>query len=107
MSRLVDLIDEWKDQHGQPSDASIARAVGIAPQTLNSWRKRGIRELPAADTLRRLAAFLHVDDEVTFYAAGVDAGYIIEHDADNDDPPPEIAHGFATGRLAARRRDAG
>lgn len=85
MSRLVDLIDEYKDRHGQPSDASIARAVGIAPQTLNSWRKRGIRELPNAETLRRLAAFIGVDSEVTFYAAGVDAGYIIEVPVDEPD----------------------
>ena len=85
MSRLVDLIDDYKDRHGQPSDASIARAIGIAPQTLNSWRKRGIRELPAAETLRRLAGFIGVADDVTFYAAGVDAGYIIEHESDEPD----------------------
>lgn len=84
MSRLVALVDDYKDRHGQPSDASIARAVGIAPQTLNSWRKRGIRELPAAETLRRLAALLGVDEKVTFYAAGVDAGYI--HEAPPVDP---------------------
>lgn len=82
MGQLTDLIDEYKDRNGNPSDASIARAVGIAPQTLSSWRKRGIRELPDADTLRRLAAFLRVDETTTFYAAGVDAGYII---------PPEEA----------------
>lgn len=99
MSRLVALIDDYKDRHGQPSDASIARAVGIAPQTLNSWRKRGIRELPAAETLRRLATFLGIDDEDTFYAAGVDAGYIIEPEGSTDP-----ASGFESGRLAARRR---
>lgn len=89
MSKLVDLIDEYKDRHGQPSDASIARAIGIAPQTLNSWRKRGIRELPAAETLRRLAEFLRVSDDVTFYAAGVDAGYIIER---YDDDTTSLDH---------------
>lgn len=85
MSRLVDLIDEYKDKHGQPSDASIARSIGIAPQTLNSWRRRGIRELPAAETLRRLADFIGVGHEATFYAAGVDAGYIIESVAEPPD----------------------
>lgn len=99
MSRLVELIDDYKDRHGQPSDASIARAVGIAPQTLNSWRKRGIRDLPNADTLRRLAGFLGIEDEDTFYAAGVDAGYIVEHEGGNSP-----ASGFESGRLAARRR---
>jgi transcriptional regulator with XRE-family HTH domain len=78
MSRLVGLIDDYKDRHGQPSDSSIARAIGVAPQTLSAWRKRGIRELPAAETLRRLAAFIGVSEQATFYAAGVDAGYIQE-----------------------------
>lgn len=78
MSQLLDLIDDYKDRHGQPSDASIARAVGIARQTISSWRARGIRELPDAATLRQLAAFLGVNEQVTFYAAGVDAGYIVE-----------------------------
>lgn len=96
MSRLVDLIDDYKDRHGQPSDASIARAVGIAPQTLNSWRKRGIRELPAADTLRRLAGFLGLDERATFYAAGVDAGYIVEHSADGP-PDLDLAAGLDPG----------
>jgi transcriptional regulator with XRE-family HTH domain len=91
MSRLVDLIDDYKDRHGQPSDASIARAIGIAPQTLNSWRKRGIRELPAAETLRRLARFIRVDEKVTFYAAGIDAGYIREHEP--DEPTPDAQSG--------------
>jgi transcriptional regulator with XRE-family HTH domain len=93
MSRLVGLIDDYKDRHGQPSDASIARAIGIAPQTLNSWRKRGIRELPAPDTLRRLASFIGVAEQVTFYAAGVDAGYIIEPEVPPDDPGLDLTAG--------------
>lgn len=78
MSKLLALIDDYKDRHGQPSDSSIARAVGIAPQTISSWRKRGIRNLPEAETLQRLARFIRVDQTAIFYAAGVDAGYIIE-----------------------------
>lgn len=89
--RLVALIDDYKDRHGQPPDASIARAIGIAPQTLNSWRKRGIREMPNADTLRRLAAFLSVGEEVTFYAAGIDAGYIVEREVDDSHNGSETA----------------
>lgn len=85
MSRLVGLIDDYKDRHGQPSDSSIARAIGVAPQTLSAWRRRGIRELPEPETLRRLAGFIGVAEDVTFYAAGVDAGYIIETVAEVDD----------------------
>ena len=78
MSRLLALIDDYKDRHGQPSDASVARAIKISPQALNAWRRRGIRELPKAETLQELARLLGVGDEVTFHAAGVDAGYIRE-----------------------------
>lgn len=60
VSELVRLIDDYKDRHGQPSDASIARAIGVAPQTVNSWRKRGIKELPDDAALRRLAQLLNL-----------------------------------------------
>jgi len=75
MSELVRIIDDYRDTHGRPSDASIARAIGIAPQTLSSWRKRGIRELPEAETLRALASFVGLPYqtyvlEVALYDAG-------------------------------------
>lgn len=79
MSRLVALIDEWKDAHGAPSDASIARAIGAAPQTISSWRKRGIKEPPNVESLRKLADFLRVDYErVVLRAALLDVGWISE-----------------------------
>ena len=82
MSEMLALIDAYKDTHGQPSDASIARAVGIAPQTISSWRKRGIRELPARDTLVQLADFMRVPYPAVLHAVLVDTGY-----ADKDAPP--------------------
>lgn len=75
MSRLIALIDEYRDTHGAPSESSIARAIGVTPQVINSWRHRGIRELPEVATMRRLAAFLGVDYvDVVLRAALVDAG---------------------------------
>lgn len=82
MSKLVALIDVYKDTHGQPSDASIARAVGIAPQTLNSWRNRGIRELPARATMIRLADFMRVDYDDVLRAALMDAGYLTKREGE-------------------------
>ena len=76
MSKLLTIIDEYKDTHGQPSDASIARAVGVAPQTISSWRSRGIRELPARETMVNLARFMHVDYDDVLRAALVDTGYM-------------------------------
>ncbi len=73
---LMQLIDDYRDMHGQPAEASVARAVGIAPQTLNSWRKRGIRQLPEKETLERLASFLGVSyEETVLKAALYDAGW--------------------------------
>jgi transcriptional regulator with XRE-family HTH domain len=79
MSHLVRLIDEYKDTHGSPSDSSIARAIGAAPQTISSWRTRGIKDPPSPETLRRLADFLHLDYEtVVLRAALLDAGWVEE-----------------------------
>lgn len=84
MSRLIALIDEYKDTHGAPSDSSIARAIGAAPQTISSWRKRGIRQPPERETLRALARLLGKDyATVVLDAALRDAGWI----EDEDDPP--------------------
>ena len=76
MSNLLAIIDDYKDRHGQPSDASIARAVGVAPQTISSWRKRGIRELPARDTMVRLADFMRVPYDDVLRAVLTDTGYL-------------------------------
>lgn len=82
MSHLVALIDDYKDRHGQPSDASIARVIGVAPQTLSSWRTRGIKDPPAPVALRALANLLTVDYEtVVLRAALVDAGWVDEDEA--------------------------
>jgi transcriptional regulator with XRE-family HTH domain len=82
MGHLTRLIDEYKDAHGAPSDSSIARAIGSSPQTISSWRKRGIKEPPSPETVRRLAQFIGRDYErVVLRAALLDAGWIEE------DPP--------------------
>lgn len=81
MSHLLRLIDDYKDAHGQPSDSSIARAIGVAPQTISSWRKRGIKEPPARATMEKLARLTRLDYEtVVLRAALLDAGWIGESD---------------------------
>lgn len=81
MSRLIQLIDDYKDSHGSPSDSSIARAIGAAPQTISSWRKRGIRQPPEPETLRALARFIRQDYRtVVLDAALWDAGWIVDED---------------------------
>lgn len=86
MSKLVAIIDAYKDQHGQPSDSSVARAIGVKPQTLNSWRKRGIKEPPDRGALRELARLTRRDYETdVLRAALLDAGWIEDRGDGNDE----------------------
>ena len=95
MSELLAIIDAYKDAHGAPSDASIARAIGVAPQTLSSWRKRGIRELPDRDTLRAVARLTRTDYVSDVLPAVLrDIDYL---DAGNDAPPPSTPKAGETG----------
>jgi hypothetical protein len=85
VSHLLAVIDEYKDRTGQPSDASISRAIGVARQTISSWRRRGIKDLPEFETLVNLAALTGRDYEsVVLRAALIDAGWIEERP---DEPP--------------------
>lgn len=84
MSKLLALIDDYKDRTGGPSDSSIARAIGISPQALHSWRRRGIKEPPNVDTLRNLAALMRVDyRDVVLTAVLIDIGLLEESDGDD------------------------
>lgn len=94
MSRLLALIDDYKDRHGQPSDSSIGRAIGVAPQTISSWRHRGYKEPMSPAVLRKLAALLGVDYErVVLRAVLLDVGWIEESDGhDGSDRAAPIAN---------------
>lgn len=84
MSRLLALIDDYKDRHGQPSDSSIGRVIGVAPQTISSWRNRGYKEPMDMEVLRKLADLLAVDFEtVVLRAVLLDVGWIKESDGDD------------------------
>lgn len=88
MSRLIRLIDDYKDTHGAPSDSSIARAIGAAPQTISSWRQRGIKVPPNDDILRALADFIGRDYVTVVLAAALwDAGWITTDDVPVEPSP--------------------
>ena len=77
MSELVGIIDEYRDRHGQPSEASVARAIKVSPGAVNAWRNRGIRELPDRRTLLAIAELTgrSYEDEV-LPAVLRDVGYL-------------------------------
>ncbi|MET9923459.1 MULTISPECIES: helix-turn-helix domain-containing protein [unclassified Streptomyces] len=69
---LAQLIARLKDTYGV-SDSEIARRVGVAPATVNSWvhRKRGTGRGPRKDTLRALhREFPSFTEAEIFAAAG-------------------------------------
>lgn len=76
MSEIFKIVDEWKDRNGQPSDASIARVIGVSEQTFNSWRKKGFKSIPRnTDPLRKLADHVGLDyTDVIVQALAVDVG---------------------------------
>jgi transposase-like protein len=81
MSRLLAIIDAYKDTHGAPSDSSIARTLGIKPQTLSSWRTRGLKVPPNPETLRAIAKLTGLDyQRDVLQAALLDADWIEESD---------------------------
>lgn len=92
MSRLLALIDDYKDRHGQPSDSSIGRVIGVAPQTISTWRHRGYKEPMDMEVLRKLAGLLGVDFEtVVLRAVLLDVGWIKEGDGDDGPQAAPIA----------------
>ena len=75
MTELGKIIEGHRDRHGQPPYASIARAIGIAPQTLDSWRNRGMKTLPRNNKpLRALAREVGLDYDIIAQAVAVDVG---------------------------------
>lgn len=69
---LAQLIARLKDAYGV-SDSEIARRIGVAPATVNSWvhRKRGTGRGPNKDKLRALhREFPSFTEAEIFAAAG-------------------------------------
>lgn len=72
---LAQLIKRLKDHYGV-NESEIARAIGVAPATVNSWTlgKRGTKRGPNKDKLKKLAReFPHFSEEEIFAAAGREA----------------------------------
>ncbi len=79
MSELVKIIDAYKDRHGQPSDASIARVIGVSSQTFDTWRNRGMKTAPRnKEPFRRLATFFGLPYDIIATAIAVDIGLLDE-----------------------------
>lgn len=84
MSHLWSLIQSHLDEYGV-REAALARRMGTAPQTLNSWKNRGLRQLPERRLLDAVARELRLPYAVVLAAVLQDLGYA------DDSPAPEAA----------------
>lgn len=74
-SRLVDLIDWYKNAHPDVTDAELARRAGITRANLSQWRSNGVRGWPARATLDALAATIGRPYRELLDAVLADTGY--------------------------------
>jgi len=74
VGELLKIVQAHLDATGV-SEAEFSRRIGAAPQTVNAWRKRGIRALPTVTLLREVATVTGAGYGEVLRAALVDAGY--------------------------------
>jgi len=81
MGNLWSIVQGHIDRYGV-LEAEIARRIGTSPQTLNSWKNRGIREVPSSRLLRKLADVTGQPYLLVLTAALLDAQRIDAEEAD-------------------------
>lgn len=74
-SRLVELIDWYKNAHPDVTDAKLARRSGITRANLSQWRSNGVRGWPARATMDALAATIGRPYREVLDAVLADTGY--------------------------------
>lgn len=103
VSELWNLIQEHLDQYGV-REAEFARRMGSTPQTLNSWKNRGLKQLPERRLLEGVAAVLRCDYETVLRAALVDIGYA-ELPASEQSGPYTVRYRPVPGSSSSRSED--
>lgn len=80
MSELYDIVQAYMDDRDR-SAAWVARHIDAAPQTVSSWKARGLRALPEKRLLIALARLTHRPYGDVLRAALLDTGYLPEEAA--------------------------
>lgn len=75
MGHLWAIAQAHMDRYGVRA-AALARKMGTAPQTLDSWKNRGIKRLPERWLLEALARETGTPYEVVLRAALRDIAYL-------------------------------
>lgn len=83
MSRLWAIIQAHLDEYGV-REAALARRMGTAPQTLSSWKNRGLKNLPARWLLEAVARETGTAYDAVLDAVLVDINYRKESESSGD-----------------------
>ena len=87
MGHLWDIAQAHLDEYGVRA-AALARRMGTSPQTLDSWKNRGVRSLPSKALLEALARETRTPYEEVLDAALRDIDYLPkESDRDGNATP--------------------
>jgi transcriptional regulator with XRE-family HTH domain len=106
MGELWKIIQAHLDKYGV-REAEFARRMGSSPQTLNSWKNRGLKNLPSKALLAAVAEQAHVPYGLVLNAALHDIGYIGGHPAMSGQfpiPQPAVPAGDAKEEWELARR---
>lgn len=101
MGHLWGIAQDHLDRYGVRS-AALARKMGTGPQTLNSWKNRGVRKLPDRELLAALSRETGTPYVRVVEAALRDAGYLAEESLSGHQPAATTP---ARGSRAIDERD--
>ena len=92
---LWKIIQKHLDDYGV-REAEFARRIGTSPQTVSSWKKRGIRSLPTKDLLVGVSDVTRQPYDVVLTAVLHDIKYL---------PNDVTAHSAPTNQAGVRPAD--
>jgi DNA-binding transcriptional regulator YdaS (Cro superfamily) len=75
MGKLHDILQRHMDAYGV-REAALARLMGTSSTTINSWKTRGVRQVPARWLLEAVARETRTPYQEVLRAALADAGYL-------------------------------
>lgn len=98
MGELWSIIQGHLDRYGV-REAEFARRMGTSPQTINTWKVRGLKRLPERWLLEAVARETMTPYVNVLHAALLDTGY--SSDGVSGEPAPAAEDGRAAAPSAA------
>lgn len=98
---LWGIIQAHLDRYGV-YEATFARRMGTSPQTINTWKTNGLKQLPARRLLEAVARETGTPYANVLHAALLDTGYLAAVTLETDDeallapaPSPDLSESHA------------